>query len=91
MEIKFNVDASKIAEDVSTILKSLSEEERKDLAKQALLQWITKPCDADREIFEYEVINRIRNENQYTRNESDDQILHLRCLLHRKPPHHLPR
>jgi len=74
MEIKFNVDASKIAEDVSTILKSLTEQERKDLAKEALLQWITKPCDADREIFELHLIQKIKAEHSGYRNDTDERI-----------------
>lgn len=60
MELKINVTGADFSDDLKTILATLSEEDKKDLAKQVMLEWLKSPIEYERHVKEADVLERIR-------------------------------
>jgi hypothetical protein len=60
MELTINVSGADFSGDLKMIPATLSEDDRKDLAKQVMLKWLTEPHDFERHTKQMSALDHIR-------------------------------
>jgi hypothetical protein len=77
MQITMNIDASQMSENLVDILKTLTENQRKEIAKETLLAWLKEPNDKEHSAYSREIINTIRADrwNEKYKTCSDLEIM----------------
>lgn len=73
MEIKFDADPSQLGKTLKDILDILTHDQKSDIAKQVLTDWLKAPYDYERKMQELKVVNKIK-EQSYHKNDSEDKI-----------------
>lgn len=73
MKLELNIDPSKLSEDMKAVMASLSLEEKKELAKGALMAWLAEPIDAERAAFEADLVEKLKTERSH-QGENDQTI-----------------
>jgi O6-methylguanine-DNA--protein-cysteine methyltransferase len=71
MQIVLNIDQTNIGETVEEIFRSLSDEDKKEVAKQVMLETLRKPSEVERINFENELIKSLIKADGYPKTEKD--------------------
>ncbi len=60
MKLELNIDSSQIGGTIVETFNLLTQEDRKELAKQVMLEWLREPHDIERQIKEQQVLEQTR-------------------------------
>lgn len=75
MRIEFEVDPAMVGKELAEILRSLSSEEKKDMALKTMEAWLKDPIDYEKWPATTYIIKQMRRENEYLyQNHSFEQM-----------------
>ena len=71
MQVTVNIDSATIGGTVEEVFKSLTEEDKKDLARQLMLEVLTKPNATERKVYEDRLAEQIYEKNKNSSYSND--------------------
>lgn len=77
MKITLDIDPNKISDSINDIMTSLDSDQKKELAKQVLVEWLQEPIGIESQIIFKEAYDRTKNSLQqrdYYRTYSDQDV-----------------
>lgn len=75
MKVELQIDGSQMGDTIQEVFKNLTPEQRTELAKSAMMEWLKSPIDFERCVYESKLIEEIRNDRHgYYKNKSDAEI-----------------
>lgn len=74
MNINLEIKADQIGDTVIDVFKSLSEDQKKEVASKIMEKWMKDPISIERDVIEQKVIDDLRNKEDYLKKQSDAEI-----------------
>lgn len=77
MKIELNIDASNFSDSLGKVFDSLSEEDRKQIAKEVLTKFLTEDYEAERKARSQEIIRQLREKGDSTWQNNSDKYKNM--------------
>ena len=76
MQITMNIEAAQVGDTIVATFNNLTQEQKLEIAKQVMLEWLKEPWDLERQSYEREVFRRLRADTGFRSNsgKTDDQL-----------------